>query len=281
MNVRRALFSLLLAALLPISSRADERLRCGTVDALEVTSLTRTKLTAFLRTSLPSAAAGDKQSFAGKIEVANTPLPVGPSLTAIVQPGPAGNAVVLLVDLDLARIPEALLSRLHPLALDVTLVGSLVGGGGAPVPVCAAGILRIGTPDVRSPAPVGASLAGFSGARFTGFSLTEVEGMATAALFNPLSFPLDVKDLVYAVWVGDRKLAEGERHGVRLHPGRENAVELPISAASADLISALGGAVAGGGRVEGRLVARVSLRVGKDQILTVPLDLPGSIQGMQ
>jgi len=276
--MRRALCPLLFAALLPFSSRADQRLGCGTVDTLEVTSLTRTKLTAFLRTSLPNTAEGGRQKFAGEIAVANTPLPTAPSLTAMVQQGPAGNAVVLLVDLDLAKIPQALLARLHPLALDVTINGSLAGGAGAPVPVCAAGILKIGTAEVRSSAPMGASLAGFSGARFTGISLTEVEGQATATLFNPLSFPLDVKDLVYSVWVGDRKLAEGERHGIRLHAGRENAVELPISASSADLLSALGGAVTSGGRVAGRLVARVSLRVGKDQILTVPLDLPGSVQ---
>ena len=240
--MKRALFPLLFAALLPLSSRADQRLDCGTVDALEVTSLSRTKLTAFLRTSLPNAAEGGKQKFAGEIAVANTPLPTAPSLTAMVQRAP-GNAVVLLVDLDLARIPQALLARLHPLALDVTINGSLAGGAGAPVPVCAAGILKIGTAEVRSSAPMGASLAGFSGARFTGFSLTEVEGQATATLFNPLSFPLDVKDLVYAVWAGDRKLAEGERHGLRLHAGRENAVELPISAPSAELLAALGGAV--------------------------------------
>jgi LEA14-like dessication related protein len=279
--MRRALFPLLFAALLPLSSRADQRLGCGTVDALEVTSLTRTKLTAFLRTTLPNTAVGGKQKFAGEIALANTPLPTAPSLTAMVQPGPAGNAVVLLVDLDLAKIPQALLARLHPLALDVTINGSLAGSAGAPVPVCAAGILKIGTEEVSSSAPVGASLAGFSGARFTGISLTEVEGQATATLFNPLSFPLDVKDLVYAVWAGDRKLAEGELHGLRLSAGRENAVELPISAPSADLLSALGGAVASGGRVAGRLVASVSLRVGKDQILTVPLDLPGSVQVMR
>ena len=279
--MRRALFSLFFAALLPLSSRADQRLGCGTVDGLEVTSLTRTKLTAFLRTSLPNTAEGGKQKFAGEIAVANTPLPTAPSLTAMVQQGPAGNAVALLVDLDLAKIPQALLARLHPLALDVTVNGSLAGSAGAPVPVCAAGILKVGTAELRSSAPMGASLAGFSGARFTGISLTEVEGQATATLFNPLSFPLDVKDLVYAVWAGDRKLAEGERHGIRLHAGRENAVELPISAPTADLLSALGGAVASGGRVAGRLVVRVSLRVGKDQILTVPLDLPGSIQVMR
>lgn len=274
----RALLPLLLAVLLPLSSRADQRHGCGTVDALEVTSLTRTRVTAFLRTSLPDTAEGGRQKFAGEIAVANTALPIAPSLTAMVQQGPSGNAVVLLVDLELAKIPQALLTRVHPLALDVTLNGSLAGGAGAPVPVCAAGVLKVGTPDVRTSAPIGASLAGFSGARFTGFSLTEVEGQATATFFNPLSFPLDVKDLVYSVWAGDRKVAEGERHGVRLHPGRENAVELPITAPNADLLSALGGAMASGGRVAGRLVARVSLRVGKDQILTVPLDLPGSIQ---
>lgn len=274
----RSLLPLLLAVLLPLSSRADQRHGCGTVDALEVTSLTRTRVTAFLRTSLPDTAEGGRQKFAGEIAVANTALPIAPSLTAMVQQGPSGNAVVLLVDLELAKIPQALLTRVHPLALDVTLNGSLAGGAGAPVPVCAAGVLKVGTPDVRTSAPIGASLAGFSGARFTGFSLTEVEGQATATFFNPLSFPLDVKDLVYSVWAGDRKVAEGERHGVRLHPGRENAVELPITAPNADLLSALGGAMASGGRVAGRLVARVSLRVGKDQVLTVPLDLPGSIQ---
>ncbi len=276
--MRRAFLTLLLPMLLPFPSRADERVPCGTVDALEITSLTRTKLTAFLRTSLPKAAAGGRQTFTGEIAVANTPLPLGPSLTAMVQPGPGGNSVVFLVDLDLAKIPQALLSRVHPVALDVTLHGSLAGQGGAKAPVCGAGVLKIGTPEVRSSAPTGAALAGFSGARFTGMTLTEVQGTATATFFNPLSFPLDVKDLVYAVWVGDRQIAEGERHGLRLHPGRENAVELPINASSADLLSALGSAVAGGSRVAGRLVARVSVRVGRDQILMVPLDLPGSVE---
>ncbi len=277
--MKRAFLPLVFAALLPLTSHAEQR--CGTVDSLEVTSLTRTNLTAFLRTSFPNTAGGGRQKFAGEISVANTPVPMAPTLTAMVQQGHTGNAVVLLVDLELAKIPQALLTRLHPLALDVTIDGSLAGETGAPVPVCAAGVLKVGTPEVRASSPVGASLAGFSGARFTGMSLTEVEGQATATLFNPLSFPLDVKDLVYSVWAGDRKLAEGERHGLRLHAGRENAVELPISAPNADILAALGGAMASGGRVAGRLVARVSLRVGKDQILTVPLDLPGSIQVMR
>jgi LEA14-like dessication related protein len=279
--MRRFGLTLLPLLLLPLPSRADERVPCGTVDALEITSLTRTKLTAFLRTSLPNAAEGGRQTFAGEIAVANTPMPLGTSLTAMVQPGPGGNSVVFLVELDLAKIPQALLARVHPVALDVTVKGSLAGAGASKAPVCGAGVLKIGTPEVRSSAPMGAALAGFSGARFTGMTLTEVQGNATATFFNPLSFPLDVKDLVYEVWVGDRRIAEGERHGLRLHPGRENAVELPISASSADLLAALGSAVAGGGHVTGRLVARVSVRVGQDQILTVPLDLPGSVEVMR
>ncbi len=279
--MRLSPLTLLLPLLLPIASRADERVPCGTVDSLEITSLTRTKVTAFLRTSLPGAAEGGRQTFAGEIAVANTPLPLGPALTAMVQPGPGGHSVVFLVDLDLAKIPQALLARVHPVALDVTVKGSLAGERASKAPVCGAGVLKIGTPEVRSSAPMGAALAGFSGARFTGMSLTEVQGTATATFFNPLSFPLDLKDLTYAVWAGDRRIAEGERHGLRLHPGRENAVELPISASSADLLAALGSAVASGGRVAGRLVARVSVRVGRDQILTVPLDLPGSVEVMR
>jgi hypothetical protein len=185
---------------------------------------------------------------------------------------------VLVVDLDLAKIPQALLSRLQPPALDVTVNGALSGAGRASVRVCAARTLRIGTQDVRAAAPVGETLAGFSGPRLTGVSLTEVEGQATATLFNPLSFPLDVESLAYTVWAADRKLAEGERRDLRLHAGRENAIDLPIRASTAELLTALGGGVAGDGRIAGRLLAQISIRVGKGRVLTVPLDLPGSMQ---
>src|SRR5512141_2763346 len=103
--MKSAFFPLLFAAALPLASRADQRLDCGTVDSLEVTSLSRTRLTAFLRTSLPRASEGGRQKFAGEISVANTPMPIAPSLTAMVQQGAAGKAVVLLVDLELAKIP--------------------------------------------------------------------------------------------------------------------------------------------------------------------------------
>jgi LEA14-like dessication related protein len=146
------------------------------------------------------------------------------------------------------------------------------------MPVCAAGVLKVGTNAIRAAGPLGHDFAKFSGARFRGMSLTETQGEANVLIFNPLSFPLDVKDLVYEIRAGERRVASGERHGVRLHPGRENALDLPVSAGNADLAAALAGAVASGGRVEGRLVAKISVKVGKDQSMTVSLDLPGTIQ---
>jgi len=146
------------------------------------------------------------------------------------------------------------------------------------MPVCAAGVLRIGSGEIRLSAPLGQDLARFGGARFRGLSLVEARGEATIVLYNPLSSPLDVKDLVYQIRAGDRRVAAGERRGLRIHPGRENSVELPVTAANADLIAVLAGAVASGGRVEGRLVATISVKVGRDQTMTVPLNLPGTIQ---
>src|SRR5512140_3724620 len=128
---------------LPVS--AQERLKCGTVDALEVTSLTRTKVTAFLRTKLPDAPAGAKSFFEGKIELANTALPVGHPATVLVQHVQDGDEAVFLVDLDLSRVPAEVVARLHSAALEVTLEGSLrTSAGATPTRVCAAGVLRVG-----------------------------------------------------------------------------------------------------------------------------------------
>lgn len=267
------------AFVLAFPASAQRRLTCGTVDSLEVTSLTRTRATAFLRTTLPASPPGSKIFFEGKIELANTRLPVVQPVMALVQHAEGSHEVVFLTELDFARVPADLLGRLHAAALDFTLEGSLRTSSGAPpTQVCAAGVLRVGTNDIRAVGPVGQDFARFGGARLAGLSLTETQGEASVLIYNPLSFPLDVKDLVYEIRSGDRKVASGERHGVRLHPGRENAIDLPVSAANTDLAVALAGAVASGGRVEGRLVAKISVKVGKDQAMTVPLDLPGTIQ---
>ena len=269
------------ALFLALPAAAQQRLQCGTVDALEITTLTRTKVTAFLRTALPDAPAGAKTFFDGKIELANTLLPVGQPVTTLVQRNASGVEAVLLVDLELSRTPAELVSRLHSAALDFTFEGNLRSSSSpasAPMPVCAAGVLKIGTNEIRANGPVGQDFARFGGARLGGVSLSETQGEATVVLYNPFTFPLDVRDLVYEIRAGDRKVASGERHGIRIHPGRENSIDLPVTAGNADLAAALAGAVASGGRVEGRLVARVTVKVGKDQVMTVPLDLPGTIQ---
>jgi LEA14-like dessication related protein len=275
--MRRLAFAL--ACVLALPASAQQRLRCGTVDVLEITSLTRTRVTAFLRSVLPEAPSGSKIFFEGKIEVANTVMPVGPRMTALVQHTEGRHEVVLLMDLELAKVPAELVSRLHAAALDLTFEGNLGSSSdSAPMPVCAAGVLKVGTNEIRSAAPLGREFARFAGARFSGLSLTETQGEATVVLYNPLTFPLDVKDLVYEVRVGDRTVAAGERHGFRLHPGRENSVALPVTAGNADLVAALAGAIASGGRLEGRLVATISVKVGKEQTMTVPLNLPGTIE---
>jgi LEA14-like dessication related protein len=263
---------------LALPAAAQTRLTCGTVEALEVTNLTRTKVSAFLRTVLPDAPAGAKSSFEGKIELANTKLPVLMPVTALVQHAGGAHEVVLLVDLDLAGVPAELVARLHSSALDFTFEGNLRPVSGAPMPVCAAGVLKVGTGEIHASGPLGLDFARFGGARLGGVSLTETQGEATVLLYNPFTFPLDIRDLVYEIRVGERKVASGERHGIRIHPGRENSVDLPVAASNADLMAALAGAVASGGRVEGRLVATISVKVGKDQVMTVPLNLPGTIQ---
>jgi len=279
--------TLRLALVLPLllgggATRAEEkRLNCGSVEALEFTSLTRTKVTAFLRTKLQDAPAGAKNSFEGKIEVANTPIPVRMPVTAMVQRAEGGPDVVLLIDLDLASVPEALLGNLHAAALDVTFEGNLrpsLSSVAPPMPVCAAGVLKVGTSEIRATGPLGQDFARFGGARFREMTLAETQGEATVVVYNPLSFPLDVKDLVYELRVGGRAIATGERHGLRFHAGRETSVDLPVAAGNADLVAVLAGALSSGGRVEGRLVGKISVKVGKDQVMIVPLDLPGTIQ---
>ncbi len=275
--MKRTALALVFLAAAP--ALAANRPPCGTIGALEITSLTRTKATAFLRSVLPAAPDGSKILFEGKIELAGTMLPVGPKVTALVQHAEGRHEVVLLAEMELAKVPAELLGRLHAAALDFTFEGNLrSSSSSAPMPVCAAGVLRVGSNDVRSTGPLGQDFARFGGARLGGVSLSETQGEATVVLYNPFTFALDVKDLVYEIRAGDRRVAAGERHGLRIHPGRENSIDLPVAAANADLAAVLVGAAASGGRVEGRLVATISVKVGKDQVMTLPLNLPGTIQ---
>ena len=171
---------------------------------------------------------GADRNSKGSIAVANTPLPAqlpgdgdGPAR------GLARNAVVLLVDLELAGSRRFSSRGGEALAFDAEGNGSHGRGGAA-----GAG-LRGRDPEGRnrrtSVAAPGdlATFVRFPGRASRGLSLTETRGrrpgFSTRSRFLSTS-----RTSCTPLCVGDRKVAEGERHGVRLHPGRENAIELPM-----------------------------------------------------
>lgn len=249
----------------------------GSVEMLEVTSLTRDRAAAWARTLLPAVAEGVRQTFEGEVAVANVPLPVRRPVAVEVRKRPGRSEAVFFLDLDLEKTPKGLLKLANAHSMDLTLKGTLKGDRGSTAPVCAVGLLRYGTGDIRSPAAFVNAFARFGGARFTGMSLSETTGEATAVLFNPFGFALDVKDIAYTLWVGDRPLGTGERRAVRMHARRESEIALPLSARNADLLSAASQTLSAGGRLDGRLVASLTIRVG-DADVKIPVDLAGTVE---
>jgi LEA14-like dessication related protein len=263
----------------PVSSQLGDNApeNVGSVESLEVTALTRDRVSAWARTRLPFVAVGVKQTFEGEVAIANVPLPVRRPVVVEVRERPGRSDAVFFLDLDLEKTPKDLLKLANSHAMDLTLKGVLKGENGSRAPVYAIGLLRYGTADIRLQNTFVNSFARFSGARFTGMSLAETSGEATAVLFNPFGFPLDVKDITYTLWVGDRKLGTGEKSALRVQARRENEVALPLTAGNAELFAVAGQALATGGRVEGRLVASVTIRIGGSD-LKIPVDLPGAIE---
>jgi LEA14-like dessication related protein len=272
----RALLAMVLLSSLG-TLRAADRQDVGSVDALEVTSLTRERIALWARAVLPKAAKGSKQKFTGKVLVANVPIPVKSPVLVVVQAQPGRNEAVFFLDLVLEDTPEALLSRVGTSAIDLTLDGRLSGDAGSKVTIFAVGVLRFGTPDIKAPASFVQSFARFGGARFKGLTLSETSGEATVVLYNPFRFDLPVKNVTYSVHASDRRLGGGSKTGFLIRGGRENEIALPIAASNSELISAAGTAVLGGGAIEGRLVGSISLKVGRDEI-TVPVNLPGAVR---
>ena len=274
----RASAVLLLCALSLPAVAADSAARdVGSVEKLELTSLTRERAAVWARTVLPRAAKGAKQTFRGEVTVANVALPLREPVVVMVQPRGSRFEAVFLLDVDLARIPEALVTKMGTKAVDPTFDGTLSGDGGSSAPVFAVGVIRFGSPQLSAPASNAATFVRFGGARLSGLGLSESSGEATARVYNPFGFPLGVKSLTYSLWVGDRRIVQGELKGIRIHPGRENEVRLPLRALNSDVFAAAGEAVKGGGTIDGRLRAQVSVKVGQDEV-TVPLDLPGKVR---
>lgn len=250
--------------------------RDGRIEKLDINSVTRKHVAGWLKTHLPAAAKGSRQSFGGAFSVGGAPVPVTAPVTVMVQPVAGGFDAVFLLDLDLGRVTNVHFSRLGGEALSFSLSGTLTGDAGSRASVSARGSLRAGPPDIRTSYGEATTFVRFAGARLSGLSLKETRGEANLVVFNPLGSALDIEEIRYALSVDGRKVAEGVRSKVRLHPGRENELALPIVARNSDLLAAAGDAAVLGGTVNGRLTGNVTVKTGTSHWV-IPVDLPGTV----
>jgi LEA14-like dessication related protein len=268
---------LALAAAPPLHAETARR-PVGSVQRLEVTSLTRQKALLWFHVALPHAARGASQKFTGKLELANVEIPFHQPARVMVQPtGGSGADAVFFVDVDLSQVPETLLGRAGAQALDPVFDGTLTGEAGDTALVFAAGVLRFGTPEVRTPSGVSPEFLRFGEAHLTDVSLSETSGEASVILFNPFSFTVPIRELSYQLYVGDRLLASGVKRAVRIKPRQESRVDLPVTARNVDLAAAAGSAILSGGTLEGRLLGAITLKVATGDIV-VPINVPGRVE---
>ena len=276
----KRLASLALSVLVLVSLPAAAAPQKGTIRAVEVTSLTRQRAFLFVRTTLPDAARGARQTFRGEATAWGVPVLLEVPVQVAVQPsGPEWDAV-FLVDLDLAALPGALLQRGSPTAIPVTLKGTLSGEAGTAVTVDAAGTLRPGTPDLVAGRELAETFVRFAGARLSGIGLSETKGEARIAVFNPLRFDVALRGIRYELSSGGREVARGSRQGLLVRPGRENEIVLPLTVSNAAAIAAAGSAVASGGKLSGHLTGQLVLKLGTGDV-KIPLAGSGTIEVMK
>ena len=161
------LSSLLIAS--PVVSAPQAKSAGGSVNRVEVISITRQVVCLWVRVHLPDAAAGHRQSFQGEVAVSGVNVPLPGPVPVAVSSRPPGWDAVFMVDLPLDRLPEELLARAGERALRVVLRGTLKGDDASrarvPVPVSAEGVLRLGTGDVYAPATHDPTFFHFDGAQ--------------------------------------------------------------------------------------------------------------------
>ncbi len=273
--MKRALASAFAALFLLLPAAAAPQK--GTVRAVEVTSVTRQKAFLFVRASLPAAARGARQTFRGEATAWGVPVPFQAPAKVAVQPSGPGWDAVFLVDLDLAALPGSLLQKGSPTAVPVALKGTLSGEAGTAVTVDAAGALRPGTTDLVAGRELAGTFVRFAGARLSGIGLAETRGEARIAVFNPFRFDVALRAIRYELSSGGRTVANGNRQGLLVHPGRENEIVLPLTVSNAAAIGAAGKAVAAGGKLSGQLAGEIVLKLGTGDV-KLPLDAAGTIE---
>lgn len=270
---RLPLFLLALLFALPAASAPPR----GTVRSVEVTSLTRKTAFLFVRTHLPSAARGARQTFKGHAALWGVKVPLKDGLKVAVQPSTAGFDAVFLVDLDLASLPKGLLERGGPSSVPVALKGTLSGEAGTAATVDAAGTLRPGTADLVAGRELAEPFVRFAGARLAGLGLAETKGEAKIAVFNPLGFDVALRSVRYELSSGGRVVASGSRQGLLVRPGRENEIVLPLAVSNAEALRAAAKAVAGGGAIEGTLAGEIVVKLGSGDV-KIPLAASGKVE---
>ena len=248
----------------------------GRIERLEVNSVTRQHVAAWLKGHLPAAARGSRQTFEGTVSAGSAAIPVAVPVIVMVQPVGGGFDAVFLLELDLGKVTDRLVANLGGDSLPVSLTGTLTGEGGSRAAVQASGSLRVGSPDLHASSGETATFVRFAGARFAGLTLKETKGEATLMVFNPLGSPLDLEEIRYELFVNRRKVAEGVRTKVRIHQGRENELLLPVVANNADLLSAAGDAAVHGGTASGWLTGKVTVKTGTSRRV-IPIDLAGGV----
>lgn len=271
----RIVAAAVLALLVPLSAGAVPAK--GTVGAVEVTSMTREKAFLFVRTTLPAAARGARQTFRGNATAWGVPVALKAPVSVLVQPAGAGWDAVFLVDLDLAALPREIVEKGSPASVPVTLRGTLTGEAGSAATVDAAGTLRAGTADLVAKREHGQPFVRFAGARLSGIGLAETTGEARIAVYNPFRFDLALRGLKYELSSGGSVVARGSRQGVLVRPGRENEIVLPLTVGNAAAISAAGKAVAAGGKLTGELKGELVLKLGTGDV-KLPLAGSGTIE---
>lgn len=249
----------------------------GAVRSVEVTSLTRQAAFLFVRTQLPAAARGARQTFRGDATLWGVRVPLKGPVKVAVQPSSAGFDAVFLVDLELASLPKGLLERGSPSSVPVTLKGTLSGEAGTAATVDAAGTLRPGTSDLVAGRELAQPFVRYAGARLAGLGLAETKGEAKIAVYNPLGFDVAVRGLRYELSSGGRVVAKGSRQGLLVRPGRENEIVLPLAVSNAEALRAAAKAVAGGGAIEGTLAGEIVVKLGSGDV-KIPLAASGKVE---
>lgn len=267
---------LLLLGLLAALPAGAASLR-GTVRSVEVTSLTRKTAFLFVRTQLPNAARGARQTFKGDATVWGVPVPLKGPVKVAIQPSSAGWDAVFLVDLDLASLPKGLLDKGSPASIPVALKGTLSGEAGTAATVEAAGTLRPGTSDLVAGRELAEPFVRYAGARLSGLGLAETKGEAKIAVFNPFGFDVALRRVRYELSSGGSLVAKGSRQGLLLRPGRENDVALPLAVGNAEAFKAGAKAVAAGGTIAGELHGEIVLKLGSGDV-RLPLSAAGKVE---